>query len=293
MKESAGLTYRSHYWDDRSAKGAFKEFLVSLFGLDLGLWDAGGFWDEQYMPFSLFDEDRIVSSVCLYSMEMTIGGKRRRVGQFSAVATLPSFRRRGLARRLTEKAVEWASDTHEGFFLFASDEAVPFYARCGFSPIRETADTLVIDPPPRRDGLRKLDMGSDRDIERVHEIASERAPVSDTLGALNPKLLMFHCLYALRDCVYEVADLDTVVLFKPERGRLVLFDVIGRRVPPFAELYPYLAREPHEEILFLFMTDKMGIEPTGKRTMKENNAHIDPAFPLPGPRCLFPYASRA
>ena len=53
-------------------------------------------------------------------MDMVIGGRKSRVGQFSGVATHPQFRRRGLNRWLTEQAMQWASKTHDGFFLFAT-----------------------------------------------------------------------------------------------------------------------------------------------------------------------------
>ena len=68
------LTYRENYWDSLESKAEFKRFLVTMFNLDLSLWDAMGFWDDLYRPFSFFDGDRLVSNVCLYTMEMTVGG---------------------------------------------------------------------------------------------------------------------------------------------------------------------------------------------------------------------------
>jgi GNAT superfamily N-acetyltransferase len=288
-----GLTFRSRYWDDCRARDEFKKFLLAMHGLDLTLWEQRGFWDDLYTPFSLFDGDRIVSSVCLYSMEMVIGGQKCRVGQFSGVGTLPQFRRRGLSRWLTEKAMHWASATHSGFFLFADDEAVPFYAKCGFLQVQETVATLLVDIPELRPGLQKLDAQSDRDLERIYRLACERSPASDALGVCNAKLLMFHCLYTLRDHMYYVPDLDVVVFFKTDRERLILFDIVGRHVPHFSELHPYIVQQPHRAVWFQFMPDKMGIAATGRRTVEGDNAHIHPSLHLPEPDCLFPYVAHA
>ena len=154
MKEKKRLTFRSSYWEDLSARDGFKKFLNSMFGLDLTLWEQKGFWDDDfYTPFSFFEDDRVVSSACLYSMDMVIGGQRRRLGQFSGVGTLPQYRRRGLNRKLTEQAMQWASPTHDGFFLFATDEAVPFYAECGFVATQESAPTLMISTLVPTDSL--------------------------------------------------------------------------------------------------------------------------------------------
>ena len=294
MKAKEGLTFRSGYWDDRPAKERFKEFLISIHGLDLSLWEQKGYWDdEHYTAFSFFDGDRVVATTNLFSMEMVVDGVRRKLGQFSGVGTAPEFRGRGLNRWLTDKALEWAAPTHDGFFLFADQDAVSFYAKCGFVPVGETITGLMVEPQTHRPGLRKLNPESDDDLALIYRLACERSPVSDLLGASNAKLLMFHCLYTLRDCLYFVPDLDVAVFFDVDGGCLTLFDVVGRRIPSFADLHPYISGQRHSEVRFSFMPDKMGVEPTGQTTLRDSNAHVYPPLRLPEPERLFPYASRA
>jgi len=120
MRSLEGLEFRSGYWDDRRATDRFKEFLVTIHGLDLSLWERKGYWDHaNYRAFSLFEGDRIVATTNLFLMEMMVDGRRRKLGQFSGVGTLPEFRKRGLNRWLTERALEWAAPKHDGFFLFS------------------------------------------------------------------------------------------------------------------------------------------------------------------------------
>jgi hypothetical protein len=189
--------------------------------------------------------------------------------------------------------MQWASPTHDGFFLFATDEAVPFYAKCGFVPVQENAAKLLIESPKPRSGLQKLDIQSDKHLDLIYRLACERTPVSDVLGVFNPKLLMFHCLYTLRDHAYHIPDLDVVVFFKVDGQRLTLFDVVGRHVPSFSELHSYLARQPHREVWLEFTPDKMGIKASGWRTPEGNNTHIHPPFRLPQPNCIIPYVAHA
>jgi hypothetical protein len=209
------------------------------------------------------------------------------------VGTSPEFRGRGLNRWLTEQALESAGATHDGFFLFADQDAVPFYARCGFVQVEETIAALTVTPSACSPGLRKLDPGDDDDMTLLYRLARERTPVSDLVGAWNAKLLMFHCLYTLRDCLYYVSDLDAAVFFEVSDGVLTLFDVVGRRVPSFAELQPYLNGTPHDEVRFFFMPDKMGVEPTRWTLLEDSNLQVLPPLQLPEPKGLFPYVSRA
>lgn len=289
-----GLEFRSGYWDDLQATARFKEFLITIHGLDLSLWEEKGYWDhENYTAFSLFEGERMVATTNLFSMEMLLQGRRQRLGQFSGVGTLPGFRRRGLNRWLTERALEWAAPNHDGYFLFADDDAIPFYGRCGFVPFRETISTLTVEPVAPRPGLQKLSADSDNDLEQVYRLACERTPVSQRFGAWTEKLLMFHCLYTLRDDLYYLPDLDVALFFRVDRGSLTLFDVVGREIPSFADLQPYLSAVPHHEVRFHFTPDRMGIDPERKMSLTHSNAHVYPPLRLPGPDCLFPYSSHA
>jgi len=288
------FTFRTAYWDDRTARAEFKRFLVEIHGLDLTLWERTGYWDhELYQPFSLFDGDRIVSHLCLYSMDLVVDGRPCRVGQFSGVGTAETHRRQGLNRWLTEHALRWAAPTHEGFFLFSAEGAVDYYRSCGFSPVVESVHSLQVDAPAERPGLVRMDPESPRDRDLVFRAASERCPVSNVLGALNPRLLMFHWLYDLRDHAYWIADLGVVVFASSDGQRLTLYDVVGAYVPPFAELHPYLAGMVHEEVEFLFTVDRMGIEPSSTRRLDASFMHVMAPFGLPRGGANVPYTSHA
>jgi GNAT superfamily N-acetyltransferase len=293
VEAPGNLSFRSRYWDDRGAKAEFKKFLRAIHGLDLGLWEERGFWDDAYMPFSLFDGDRVVSSVCLYSMDMVLGGRPCKVGQLSGVGTLAEFRGQGLNRGLTRAALEWASPTHAGFFLFADDDAVPFYRRCGFEPAPETSWTMAVEKPALRPGLRKLDPEDDRDIDLVFGLACARDPVSDALGVFNPKLLMFHWLLRLREHGYHVPDLEVVVFFRTEGEVMTLIDVVGKQVPPFHDLHPYLAGETHGEVRFGFIPDKMKVDGPGRFALLRNNMHVLSPFRWPADAHMVPHTAHA
>jgi GNAT superfamily N-acetyltransferase len=69
--------------------------------------------------------------------------------------TAPSFRRRGVARRIVVAALDWArSKGYRRFTLHASTMGRPIYARLGFRPGREMIRTLARRPrsasTPRR-----------------------------------------------------------------------------------------------------------------------------------------------
>lgn len=285
------LSLRTEYWDDHVARGAFKEFLVTIHGLDLSKWESAGFWDYAYTPFSYFDAGQVVSSVCVYSLKVVIEGKPTRLAQVSGVGTLPAWRRQGLNRRLTEHALEWARDAHQAVFLFADTDAIPFYTACGFTPLDEFVEVAQATPVTRRSGAVKLDPADEAHRDRIYRYATRRTPVSDKLGVLSPKLFAFHCLYTLKDRVYEIPDLESLVCYERVDDCVKIFDIVAERMPTFQQLYPYIAHRGDREIEFHFNTDKLGLATLQSRRLDGNNPFIKGAFPNKDP--VFPFTCRA
>lgn len=293
MVFAMNLTFCENYWDNTKLKSEFIRFLSRIHRLDLSLWDHMGFWDWLYRPFSFFDGNTLVSNVCVYSMDMTILGQKRRIAQISAVGTLAEYRRRGLNAELTQKALDWARDSHDFFFLFADEDAYQFYKRCGFRLADEYKARLSVVGRSPRPGIAKLDMTRAEHVELVYGLANNREAVSDILGVFNEKLFMFWCLYFLRDHIYYIAALDVLVAFKREGSLITLFDIVGARIPVFAEVYPYICDHSDESVEFLFMVDKLRLENFQYVKVEGNGTHLLGRFPLEHTQFIFPYTAHA
>lgn len=292
------LCLRTEYWGDPPAKSAFLDLVGAVFGLELGPWDAAGFWDDAYQPFTYFDPaGRAVSSVCLYAVVLCVDGRRCTVGQLSAVATRPEWRRRGLARRLAGEALQVSSASGHPFcYLFADDDALPLYRSLGFDPMPEAVTVIDGVTAVRREGAHLLDMARADDLAHVHGWAVARAPASLRLGAWHTKLLMFHVLGGLRRDVWWIEPLQVVVLARRRGHELTLFDVVGKAIPTLDAIIPFLAQPGDERIVVRFEADQLGdLQRLGRVSMRPllgNNLHVRGAFPCRAP-CVFPLTAQA
>ncbi len=268
-------------------------YLVKVFGLDLHLWDRMGFWDNKYRPFSFFDNDAVVSNVCVYSMDMVVEGTSRRVAQISAVGTLPEYRRQGLSRELTEKAIHWAGSRHDFFYLFADRDAYSFYKKLGFTHTDEYKARVPLAGKTGCSGGVKLDVTQNGQLDLVYRYALDRGPVSSTLGALNDKLLMYWCLYGLRDHVYHIPDLDVLVLYRRDNRVVTVYDIVGAEIPSFPDIYLYIADERDTVAEFLFVPDRLNLKSAELVRIDDNGTHFLGNFPLANTRFIFPMTSHA
>jgi len=285
------LTLRTHYWDDPKARAAFKEFIFRIHGLDFTAWEAAGFWDDAYTPFSFFKGKTVVASVCIYLLDFVIDGQRTRLAQVSGVGTLSEWRRKGLNRQLTDIGLKWAQGRHDGVFLFSDEGAVPFYKRCGFFPMQEYVEWVPVTPPRHCGGAIRLDPGDKHDRDKISAYAKRRTPVSNTFGVLNDKLLMFHVLYSLRNDIHEIPDLNCLVFCRRTKEGLSIYDIVGERVPRWEEIYPHIADPTDSVIEFHFCTDRLGLQMTTTRQLEGNFPFVRGTFPIAKP--VFPFTSRA
>ncbi len=285
--------FRTDYWDDLHARAEFQGFIRRIHGLDFQLWEQMGCWDRLYRPFSYFEGDRLVASTCLYSMDMMVRGQRRKVAQISGVGTLPEYRRRGLNRRLTERALAWAQPGHDFVFLFADEEAFPFYAATGFRPVEERQPRILAPAVPPRPGLQPVDATDPAQLAALRRTAGRRKAVSDQLGVFNVELLLFHALYPLRGNLCFVPELDLYVAYSRDAAGVRVFDLIGERMPTFEELWPFLSRDVEEAVDFQFLPDQLGLGPVEWLPVEGNGAHLMGEFPLEGQPFLFPFTAHA
>ncbi|MFQ5607534.1 MAG: GNAT family N-acetyltransferase [Candidatus Zixiibacteriota bacterium] len=287
------MNYKENYWDSPVLKAEFISFLERIHGVDLTVWNDMGFWDNDYRPCCYFAGESMVSNVCLYSMDMIVNGKPLRAGQISAVGTHLDFRRRGLSYDLTQKALRQASDSYDFYFLYADTDARRLYEKCGFRSVEQFKCAIDAPSVNSQRGAVRLNTNEKDHVALIWRLVSEREPVSLTLGCLNSKLFMFWILCYLHDCIYHIPELDVLIVTKMDGGVVTVYDIIGSRIPPFADIYPYIKSESDRSVEFLFMTDRMQLESERLVKVADSGAYVMGDFELEGRKFLFPFTSQA
>jgi hypothetical protein len=263
---------RTAYWHDRAARQAFKDFILTIHQIDFEDWDRMGYWDDDYSPYSYFVGDRVVASACIYTMPAIVNGEACKVAQVSGVGTLPEYRNRGLN--------------------FSDEDAIGFYRKCGFSAVSAHAAVVPLPDIAPSPDARKLDTRDPAVLDAIFRLASVRAPTSHVFSTANPKLVIWHLLYRLRDHAWSIPSLDAVVLMKRDAERTVVYDVLARRMPTFEQLAPYLAGAGAREAEFRFPVDALGVPSFTLRELPGYDAHVMGPFDL-GPQPVFPFTSQA
>lgn len=155
---------------------------------------------------------------------------------------------RGLMRILMEHIIKKYDNVP--MYLSANDSVVDFYPKFGFKRVYEKLP--VCECAINNDAMpNKLSY----DDPKVWDYVYKRMNFSPKLDCLNSASInIFHIYWGyLKDCIYELPELDTMVIAEQRGETLKLIGVFSRRDICFSDLVKYLPFINVKKIEFGFM----------------------------------------
>ena len=219
------MTIVKHYRDNEALRAGFNALAEATFGLNFENWYQMGYWTDNYDPYSIWMDGKIVANVSLNRTDMVIGGERKRLYQLGTVMTDPDYRNRGLIRTIMAEIEKDTADA-DGIYLFANDNVVDFYPKFGFAPGKEYLYTR----PVTQTGKNRMVSVSMADPENRAKLARAMDKSTFQTGCTmvdNPGLIFFYAAQFMRDCVYYCEDLDYWAIAEQENGELLLHNIFA------------------------------------------------------------------
>lgn len=221
--------------------------LKDLF-FDFQFWYDLNLWDENYESYSAIDNGEIVSNICVFKTQILFNSKQYPALSVGAVATKKEYRGRGLARALMEHIIEKYGNVP--MCLSANESVVNFYPKFGFKRIY---DKLPVCEYTINNGAMPNKLSYDD--PKVWNYVYNRVNFSQKFDCLNTASInIFHIYWGyLRDCIYELPEINTMVIAKQNGEILKLFGVFSLRDISFSDLARYLPFTNVKKIEFGFM----------------------------------------
>jgi len=215
---------------------------------DFQFWYDLNLWDENYESYFITDKGEIVSNICVYKAQILFNQKQYTALSVGAVATKKEYRGRGLSRMLMEHIINKYDNVP--MYLSANDSVVDFYPIFGFErvyeklPICECVISNDVKP-------NKLSY----DDPKVWKYVYNRVNFSQKLDCLNTGCInIFHIYWGyLRNSIYELPEIDTMVIAEQNGETLKLIGVFSLRDISFSDLVRYLPFTNVKRVQFGFM----------------------------------------
>lgn len=232
--------------NDKHYQSLLNDLLKPVF-LDFQFWYDLNVWDNRYESYSIMQDDKIVSNICVFKTNVVFGGKQHRALSIGAVATKDEHRGHGYSRLIMDHII--AKYPAAPMYLSANESVVDFYPRFGFERVYEK--------------LPVAKYSIENEIEPVHldlnhklwEYVYKRRNFSSKLDCLNTAAVNLFYVYLgdLKNCIYEIPELNTMVIATQNKNLLKILGVFSLYDICFAGLMKYLPFHHINTIEFGFM----------------------------------------
>ncbi len=224
--QSKKFIFLAGYQKDNKRRTAFNNLAQKVFGLSFEGWYEAGYWNANYIPYTLFDEQKAVANVSVNIMDFNILGERHHYIQIGTVMTDEDYRKRNLNRFLMERVLEEWRNKCELAYLFANKSVLGIYPKFGFRQIKEYEHFKSINKTKAdSNSLEKLNMATQSNRDMLYDYAKHSAALGKISIADNVDLVMFYCISFLKDHVYYLKESDSIVVASINAKRLHVWGV--------------------------------------------------------------------
>ena len=257
-----------------------------VFGFSFAPWFKCKLWDSNYESYSIIEDGKMLSNVCIYKSKLLINGERTPAISFGAVATRKDARGKGLSRHLIQHVLSLYPDTLA--YLFANPSVINFYPQFGFRQAQTYKPEISVAINNDHAATIKCDL----DDAILQKAIYNRNTYSNLVDCTNSQSIqVFHLLMSYPNDIYYLPHCKSIVVATKKDNRLFIADVIAGHSLTFDELATVLPFTGIHTVEFGFCPDWLGVSPTWKPAdMKADPFFIKGGWKLPKKFC-FPLTS--
>ena len=284
------MKIKYNYRENEDLRRSFNELAEKVFGLNFENWYKNGFWKDNYIPYSVIEDGKVVSNVSVNACNMNYDGRVVKLIQLGTIMTDPDYRGKGYSRILMERVISDYKDKVDGIYLFANDSVLDFYPRFGFKTGKEYQYSKDVDNTGE-DRTVLFPMADKEAWDKMVRLIEDKEQNSRFYMVENTGLYMFYLSQFMQENTYYIESCDSYAVAEVEDDTLILHTIIGKGdvdqvVSAFGikikkvvlnftphVTYAFEENELHEEDTTLFVMGKFFEEIKDERLMFQAITH--------------------
>ena len=215
-----------NYRNNENLRASFNKLAEKTFGLNFENWYQNGFWNDNYIPYSVVIDGEVVSNVSVNTCNMNYKGKIVNLIQLGTIMTDNDHRGKGYARTLMEEIMRDYEGKVDGIYLFANDSVLEFYPKFGFREAKEyqySKEVTISDECK----AEMVPLKSKSDFDRIVEILEKTGQNAQLYMVDNTGLYMFYLSQFMTENLFFIADCRSYAIAEIEGDTLILHTIIG------------------------------------------------------------------
>ncbi len=286
------MEIRTNYRNDTALRESMCALANKVFGIDLARWYDNGFWQDDYIPYSVIEDGKVVANVSVNICNMKWKTRVHHLAQLGTVMTDPDYRERGYGRLLMEKVVADCDRMYEGTYLYAEEHMGSYYGKFGFERKNEYRCRKKVNITNKLT-VEKVPMRSKEDWSKMVDIIQRKQQYGTHIMVNNPGLFMFYLTGPMSESVYYIPSSETYVIAGREGDCLNVYAIFSDERASLGEVISSFGSEVKNVILSLTPENNTGFE---QKKVEDSESVLfarGPVFDDSGDRFVFPEISRA
>ena len=226
----------SDYMRDEQSRHMLNALTQKTFGFDFEGWVTNGYFEGDYIPYSLVENGVCISNVSANIMRFMQNGVIKNYIQLGTVMTDENYRKQGLAAKLMQHVIREYDGKCDGIYLFGDLSATGFYKKMDFDIVnqyRYFVKEEFCNSKKAGESFKPVsEMGEDIK-EKYKELVRNSYPHSAFEQMNKFGLQMFYT--SGMDTVYYSSDLDCFIV-KEQDCDTVITSVLCRKKVGLAEV---------------------------------------------------------
>ena len=221
---------------------------LETFRLNFEDWYQNGFWGDNYIPYSIVIDGRVVANVSVNITNMLFDGEEKHLIQLGTVMTAKEYRNKGLIRRIMEEIDADFKDKAGGMYLFANDSVLDFYPKFGFQKSVEYLYEMKVNHSMECQ-LEKVVMDNADAWQKLLDVMNNNIFRGRLDMTGNHDLIMFYVTKFMQEDVWYHRESDTYVIAEIESEQAVIHNVFSTTLTDLEKVVSLFGKDVKRVIL--------------------------------------------
>lgn len=244
--------YVYDYKDFDLLRKSFNSLTQETYGFDFEQWYQNGYWKNRYIPYSLVDDNKIVSNISVNVIDFLINDDIMTCVQIGTVMTSKDYRKKGLNRFLMEKVLDEWKDKCDLLYLFANNSVLEFYPKFGFETVSEYQHSIEIQSENTQIEATRINMSLQENRDFLLTKINNTTLFSKFQMIDNPSLIMFYCTLVMNEYVYYIKEFDAIVIAEYDENVLYLHDIFCEKNIPLNDVILKMSSKAIKKVFLCF-----------------------------------------
>jgi predicted GNAT family N-acyltransferase len=217
----------------------------------------GAYWNKVSTPFVIMENNQVVAHAGIWPITFILNGKEHHSASIHGVCVKASHRGRGYFKQLMQEIMQYVKNTYASSVLFS---VKPYLYKDYPYKVMLPEYDFVLNSCSVTNSFSDLEMlrwDNAKDINLIHQLLSNRVPLSNQLSAIHENANALFILNMMNKKIYYSKEMDVLIVYELMEKTLYIKEIISSRqhsLPSIVNLVG--AKERFEKIILQFCPDK-------------------------------------